>query len=207
MKALRRTLVVAVLVLLGYAAWSQSAEWFGWTMPGKCTLLEAGSPVEMSKSEAKALMAVESLPAASLNCGYWPTAERGPLVLDDNGLTAPAERMRQAVFKAFGKLPDGGFAPDGITTGHIEGSAHYEGRAVDFFFRPYKSKTQRLAGWQLAQWAVLHADELKIATIIFDDHIWTRNGSVSGWSNYVHPNGPTKDPILRHLDHVHIDVL
>ena len=35
-----------------------------------------------------------------------------------------------------GDLSLGGFAPGGVTTGHMEGSAHYEGRAVDVFVRP-----------------------------------------------------------------------
>ena len=30
----------------------------------------------------------------------------------------------------------GGFDPDGVSSGHVEGSTHYEGRAIDVFFRP-----------------------------------------------------------------------
>ena len=37
---------------------------------------------------------------------------------------------------AFGDLALGGFEAGGVTDGHIEGSAHYEGRAIDLFVRP-----------------------------------------------------------------------
>ncbi|MEY4323363.1 MAG: hypothetical protein RL410_1144 [Actinomycetota bacterium] len=114
--------------------------------------------------------------------------------------------MFDAVKKQFGFIPYGGFAPGGVTTGHKPGSAHYEGRAVDLFFKPYTSKTKKLSGWQVAQWAVLHADEFHIATVIYDDRIWTRNGSYQGWQVFVPEYGDPKNATIRHLDHVHIDV-
>jgi oligopeptide/dipeptide ABC transporter ATP-binding protein len=36
---------------------------------------------------------------------------------------------------------------------------------------------------------------------------WTARRSDEGWRSYVHPSGDTENPTLRHLDHVHIDVV
>jgi hypothetical protein len=121
------------------------------------------------------------------------------------GLTPRAERLRAAMEDAFGDLPLGGFAPGGVRSGHIRGSAHYEGRAIDVFFRPVNREHQR-QGWVLAQWLVAHAADYDIATVIFADRIWTQRQSAQGWRGYVHPSGNRSNPILRHLDHVHVDV-
>jgi hypothetical protein len=122
------------------------------------------------------------------------------------GLTARADVVRLAAREVFGKQTLGGFSPGGVTTGHIEGSAHYEGRAIDVFFRPVNA-TNRQRGWAEAQWAVAHADRLHVATVIFDRRIWSAHRSISGWREYRYPGGPTDNPILLHLDHVHIDVV
>jgi hypothetical protein len=122
-----------------------------------------------------------------------------------NGLTPRAETLRAAMERAFGDLPLGGFARGGVRSGHTPGSAHYEGRAVDVFFRPVNRENQR-QGWALAQWLVAHAEDFDIATVIFADRIWTQRRSVQGWRAYQHPSGNRSNPILRHLDHVHVDV-
>jgi hypothetical protein len=123
-----------------------------------------------------------------------------------DGLTGRAAVVRDDLNGAFGTLPMGGFEPGGVTTGHIEGSAHYEGRAIDVFFRPISEESTR-QGWAVAQWLVAHAERLQIATVIFDERVWSAAQSEDGWRPYEHPDGPTDNPILRHLDHVHVDVL
>jgi hypothetical protein len=130
-----------------------------------------------------------------------PRQDPGP-----SGLTARAEAVRLAAREVFGKQTLGGFSPGGVTTGHIEGSAHYEGRAIDVFFRPVSAAHQQ-QGWAEAQWAVAHAARLHVATVIFDRRIWSAHRSISGWREYRYPGGPTDNPILLHLDHVHIDVV
>jgi hypothetical protein len=50
----------------------------------------------------------------------------------DAARRAAADRDRAV----FGRQSLGGFAPGGVRSGHVEGSAHYEGRAIDVFFRP-----------------------------------------------------------------------
>jgi hypothetical protein len=121
------------------------------------------------------------------------------------GLTPRADRVRATMREVFGKQTLGGFAPEGVRSGHIDGSAHYEGRAIDVFFRPVTVESNR-DGWLLGQWLVAHAQELELATVIFDRRIWSWRFSVAGWRDYQHPDGPTDNPILLHQDHVHLDV-
>ena len=81
--------------------------------------------------------------------------------------------MRKELEAAFGAQSLGGFEPGGVTTGHVEGSAHYAGRAIDVFFRPYDDPENTKDGWALAHWLVANADRLAIATVIYDDHLWS----------------------------------
>ncbi|MCU1693118.1 MAG: hypothetical protein JWM64_2209 [Frankiales bacterium] len=157
----------------------------------------------------------DRLPLARALLGYGT----GRLVCDDDprgglspqqegsaGLTPRAARVREAVRQVFGTLPQGGFEPGGVSSGHVPGSAHYEGRAVDTFFRPLSPRhTQE--GWTLAQYLVAHAERLDVDVVIFDRRIWSSSRSGDGWRTYVHPAGPTTNPVLLHLDHVHVDVL
>lgn len=121
-----------------------------------------------------------------------------------NGLTANANAMLRDVERAYGDLSTGGYAAGGVDNGHSEGSAHYDGRAVDFFFKPVNADS-KLAGWSLAHYVVANADRLDVKTVIYDDSIWTASRSSSRWRDYDAPDGPNQQT-LRHLDHVHVDV-
>jgi hypothetical protein len=126
------------------------------------------------------------------------------------GLTPRAERVRAAVEEAFGDLPLGGFSPDGVANGHMEGSTHYDGRAVDIFVRPVSQANNR-RGWAIAQYLVAHADRLGLQHVIFDDRIWSSGRrSESGWRDYRAPGAvdaaPATRVVLEHRDHVHVDV-
>ena len=128
--------------------------------------------------------------------------------LDEQGLVARAADVRSDLEARFGLLSLGGFEPEGVSSGHMEGSAHYEGRAIDVFFRPINAEnTQR--GWAMASYLVANADRLDIGTIIFDDRIWkTGSRSDDGWTDYRVPSSSGGDQaILEHRDHVHVDVL
>jgi len=122
------------------------------------------------------------------------------------GLTRRADDVRREVEAVFGDLPLGGFAPGGVRDGHMEGSAHYDGRAVDIFVRPVNEQNKE-RGWAVAQYLVAQADRLEIQTVIFDDRIW-RAGSRSddGWRDYHPPARSGDRAILEHRDHVHVDV-
>lgn len=125
--------------------------------------------------------------------------------LNRRGLVARAQRVLDDFNATYGKLPVGGFAPGGVTTGHIEGSAHYEGRAIDFFFRPIND-ANRTRGWSLAQYAVSQAKRLKIQIVIYDAMIWNADRSSEGWRHYEAPDRAGDRAILEHRDHVHVDV-
>jgi hypothetical protein len=132
--------------------------------------------------------------------------ETGKQQPGDDGLTPRADAVRRDVAKAFGDLSLGGFAPGGVSTGHIEGSAHYQGRAIDIFVRPITAENKR-KGWVIAQYLVANAKRLDIAHVIFDDRIWTAGRrSEDGWRDYTPPERSGDPAVLEHRDHVHMDV-
>ncbi len=142
---------------------------------------------------------------------FWCTVDDGrdevSTDLDDAGLTARSATVRADLVRTFGELPLGGFAPGGVTDGHMPGSAHYEGRAIDIFVRPVSDANKR-RGWAIASYLVAQADRLGIATVIFDDRVWKAGSrSRDGWQDYRVPDGSQGDrAILEHRDHVHVDV-
>ncbi|WP_166348858.1 hypothetical protein [Phytoactinopolyspora limicola] len=127
--------------------------------------------------------------------------------MGDDGLTPRTRTLLDELTAVFGELDVGGFQPGGVTSGHIDGSAHYDGRAIDVMLRPHDDTDVNRRGWAVAHWAVAHASRLGVATVIYDDMIWTARRSGDGWRQYEHPSGDTENITLRHLDHVHIDVV
>jgi hypothetical protein len=127
--------------------------------------------------------------------------------IDETGLVPRAAAVRRDLEARFGTLSLGGFEPGGVSSGHMEGSAHYEGRAVDVFFRPIDAENRK-RGWALATYLVANADRLDIKTLIFDDRIWHAGSrSDDGWTDYRVPSSSRGDrAILEHRDHVHVDV-
>lgn len=161
-------------------------------------------PAQAARADAIATSLRGYVPAALACTSSLPEA---PLeAMQPDGLTGRANDLWTAVRRIFGPLPAGGFMPGGVTTGHVPGSAHYEGRAIDFLYRPITAKSIR-HGWVLAQWLVAHAQQLQVATVIFDAQVWTPGGwDQRGWRPYVYPDGTTTNPTLLHYDHVHVDV-
>jgi hypothetical protein len=126
--------------------------------------------------------------------------------LDQQGLTSRAAAVRADIRSLFGDLPMGGFAPGGVSSGHMAGSAHYEGRALDVFFRPVTPDNRR-RGWALAQYLVAHAARLHVDHVIFDGRIWSAGRrSEQGWRVYTPPSRSGDPVVLEHRDHVHVDV-
>ena len=169
------------------------------------TALRDGTPLPPpSDDTGRAAAALAAGAQEALTCRTSRPA-RADEVEGSDGLTPRAQRLRAELEAAFGRQSLGGFAPGGVRSGHVEGSAHYDGRALDVFFRPVTPEgTAR--GWAVAQWAVAHADELDVATVIFDRRIWSAGRSAEGWRAYRHPSGDDENPVLAHEDHVHVDV-
>ena len=133
-------------------------------------------------------------------------ADTGAVGLEDSGLTARADAVRRELASMFPDQPLGGFAPGGVSTGHMQGSAHYDGRAIDVFVRPV-SPVHRTRGWAIAHYLVSQADRLAVKTVIFDDRIWTSGDrSGDGWRDYDPPERSGDRAVLEHRDHVHVDV-
>jgi len=143
----------------------------------------------------------------AFTCDTRVDAEEASDDLNGAGLVPRAQRVLDDLRAVFGDLPVGGFAPEGVSTGHIEGSAHYEGRAVDVFFRPVNERNN-VRGWAVAHYLMSQADRLAVRTVIFDDRIWTSSVRAGqGWRDYDAPDRAGDVAILEHRDHVHVDVV
>ena len=159
------------------------------------------------EADARALAsALTGNSTRSFTCRLHGDVDETDPELTGSGLTDRADAVRGDLEARFPDQPLGGFAPGGVTTGHMEGSAHYEGRAVDLFVRPV-NPTNRVRGWAVAQYLVSQAHRLGIRTVIFDDRIWTSGlQSGEGWRDYDPPARGGDPAILEHRDHVHVDV-
>ncbi|MGQ0632295.1 MAG: hypothetical protein ACT4P1_14830 [Sporichthyaceae bacterium] len=167
----------------------------------------SGFPQAYSKHEIRARALASALTGyseAAFTCAI-RTGSTEPEVINAAGLTPRAQATLDGARAAFGDLSAGGFAPGGVRSGHSAGSAHYDGRAVDLFYRPINAQSRR-SGWAMAHWLVAHADTLNIATVIYDGRIWTARRSVQGWRDYNPPGGDRQNDVLMHRDHVHVDV-
>ena len=87
----------------------------------------------------------------------------------------------------------------------MAGSAHYDGRAVDVFFRPVNAdnKRARLGDGALPRRPGRPA---RIEHVIFDADLDRRYRSEEGWRDYDPGDGPGDRAMLEHRDHVHVDV-
>lgn len=131
--------------------------------------------------------------------GGAPAVSGGPQQMLPNGLIPRADKIRKLVNRRFDPQSIGGFCPGGCTSGHVEGSDHYTGKAVDVMVKLSSPKGDRIAGYLAA-----NQQRLQIKYLIWDGRIRTFDGR--GWRAYTHPSGNTSDPTLMHRDHVHISV-
>ena len=169
----------------------------------------SGFPEAYADHEADARVLASALTGNSrraFSCRLGGTPDKSGFRLERSGLTPRADVVRREVDEVFGEPPLGGFAPGGVRSGHMAGSAHYEGRAVDIFVRPI-NRENKIRGWAIAQYLVAQADRLDIKTVIFDGRIWTAGRkSGDGWRTYTRPETSGDRAILEHRDHVHVDV-
>jgi hypothetical protein len=200
--------------------------------PPECTLETSEGEVGLDRDEAQLATTAVALLARGLDApdtsgidetvlqriAEGPSEDAGPSLacrgsaatdlqeqqLGAAGLTPRAEQLREAMDEVFGDQSLGGFAPGGVGQGHGADSTHYDGRAIDVFFRPVTEENRR-QGWILAHWLVAHAEDLDIQYVIFDDRFWSVHSSRGQWHSYDAPE--PRNEILRHVDHVHVDVL
>ena len=169
----------------------------------------SGFPEAYADHEADARVLASALTGNSrhaFSCRITDGPSSEPDRLSDSGLTHRADVVRREIGELFGDPPLGGFAPGGVSTGHMAGSAHYDGRALDVFVRPVSAEN-KVRGWAIAQYLVAMADRLAIQHVIFDDRIWTSGSSSGdGWRDYEPPERSGDRAILEHRDHVHVDV-
>jgi hypothetical protein len=175
----------------------------------RTTEVAVADVLESSQSDGRVVAsALTGRSAAALTCAHAHGGEQASARLDRTGLTGRAAVVRRDLDRAFGRQQVGGFAPQGVSTGHMPGSAHYSGRAIDVFFRP-ATKRNRVRGWAVAQYLVAHAERLAVSTVIYDDRIWTARRASEGWRDYrVDTAGRSRRvaAVLEHRDHVHVDV-
>ena len=168
----------------------------------------SGYPEAYADHEADARVLASALTGNSphaFSCRFSDTPHDASTRLTPSGLTRRADVVRRELAGLYA-APLGGFAPGGVSTGHMKGSAHYQGRAVDAFVRPV-NRTNKVRGWAIAQYLVAMADRLHVQTVIFDGRIWTSGSrSGDGWRHYTPPERSGSRAILEHRDHVHVDV-
>ena len=116
----------------------------------------------------------------------------------ERGLTPDALRVLRSIDARFGPHAYAGIGD------RPNRSDHPTGRAVDVMITNWATRRGIAEGNLIADWVRSRARELGVTYIIWRDRIW--NSGTQGWSPYTHPNGPTSDPTLRHLNHVHVSV-
>jgi hypothetical protein len=124
--------------------------------------------------------------------------------MDAGGLTPRARRALNEVRAGFGVINIGGYCPGGCRTGHIAGSDHYTGHAIDIMLTPINTSNRAL-GNRIAGWLVANADRLGVKYVIWNERIWSRARAAEGWRHYRHPSGRS-NATLAHKDHVHLSV-
>ena len=159
----------------------------------------SGFPEAYADHEQDARVLASALTGNS-RAAFWCTVDddrdADSPALDEAGLTARAAEVRADLARTFGDLPLGGFEPGGVRDGHMEGSAHYDGRAIDVFVRPVSEDNKR-RGWAIAGYLVAQADRLDINTVIFDDRVWRVSSSgrrVAGLPRAERLAGRSPDP-------------
>lgn len=131
------------------------------------------------------------------------TGDVGAGLMGPDGLTPRARRIRDLVVATFHESDIGGYCPGGCRSGHIPGSDHYTGHAIDIMILPWHDRARVASGWRIASWLVANHEALAVKYVIYRARIWTPG---RGWHAYRYPGGATTNPTLMHMDHVHVSV-
>ena len=128
--------------------------------------------------------------------------------LTDSGLTARADDVRRESSPTCSPTSRSAASRRAASRrGHMEGSAHYEGRA-DRRLRPAgQRRTNRARGWAIAHYLVSQADRLRHPDgDLRRPDLDGAGRSDDGWRDYDPPERSGDPAILEHRDHVHVDV-
>lgn len=100
-------------------------------------------------------------------------------------------RVRDELVRAFGERTAPKQAPAGA--GGTPGAGANAGAAaaveLSVPVRP-ATGTREQRGWELAQWAVARADELRVAEVAYGDRVWRADDSSGGWERAEGTAGP-----------------
>lgn len=121
--------------------------------------------------------------------GGWPPARMGAL---SPNTAAAVQFVRQSW----------GISNIGTVGSRPNKSDHPMGKALDIMIPGWAAPGGIAQGNNIARWFVSNPAAFGTKLVIWRDQ-YNRG---SGWRPYTHPNGPTKNPTLRHMDHVHVSV-
>lgn len=121
--------------------------------------------------------------------GGWPPARMGAL---SPNTAAAVQFVRQSW----------GINNIGTVGSRPNKSDHPMGKALDIMIPGWATPGGIAQGNNIARWFVSNPAAFGTKLVIWRDQ-YNRG---SGWRPYTHPNGPTKNPTLRHMDHVHVSV-
>ena len=121
--------------------------------------------------------------------GGWPPARMGAL---SPNTAAAVQFVRQSW----------GINNIGTVGSRPNKSDHPMGKAMDIMIPGWATPGGIAQGNNIARWFVSNPAAFGTKLVIWRDQ-YNRG---SGWRPYTHPNGPTKNPTLRHMDHVHVSV-
>ena len=121
--------------------------------------------------------------------GGWPPARMGAL---SPNTAAAVQFVRQSW----------GINNIGTVGSRPNKSDHPMGKALDIMIPGWAAPGGIAQGNNIARWFVSNPAAFGTKLVIWRDQ-YNRG---SGWRPYTHPNGPTKNPTLRHMDHVHVSV-
>ena len=156
------------------------------------TKILASLPAKLGEMAVKKIeSSIQSLFGGTFDkSGGWPPARQG--VLSPN--TAAAVNF---VRKSWG------INNIGTVGSRPNKSDHPMGKALDIMIPNWASGPGIGLGNNIASWFVGNPGAFGTKLVIWRDQ-YNRG---SGWRPYTHPNGPTQNPTLRHMDHVHVSVL
>lgn len=127
-------------------------------------------------------------PGGQFTPGNWPVARMGVVSANTR---AAVDYVRQTW--GIGNIGTLGARPNK--------SDHPMGKALDVMIPNWQSSGVGV-GNAIASWFVSNPNAFGTKLVIWRDQ-YNRG---SGWRPYTHPLGPTKNPTLRHMDHVHVSL-